>query len=856
VLKAAIKSLFHHKARLAFTALSIVLGVAFIAGTFIYTDTTAAAFDDIFDTAFEGVDVIVTSDSPFQFSEGVYFDASLVDDVASVPGVESAFATLQGLGVQIIDQEGEPLGGNGPPTFAGYLSADPEAWGPITFREGGPPVSDDQIAIDASSAEAAGHVVGDTVSIVSPVAGPLEYSLVGVVAFGDLDNLGGATFSLFDLPTTQMVLGQEGKVDGVQVQAAAGTDINQLIVDIQSILPEGAVAQSAQTAAEEQAAEINEALGFFNTFLLVFAFVALFVGTFIIYNTFRIVIVQRLQELALMRALGSTRRQVLRIVLLEAAIIGALASVLGIFAGILLAFVLRWLFGLFGIDLPAGSLVLAPRTVVVALVVGIGVTLISSFLPAVQASRIPPVAALGRRYAPQRRKPMVIRAVVGVLIVVLGVAQLAAGLFADISDTTAQLSSIGLGAVFVILGVYVLSALFAIPASQIIGAPFAKVLGAAGKLAQRNAGRSPRRVSATAAAIMVGIALISLVAVMAASIRGTIDEIFDSGVTADLVVTPTSSFDLSAGIPPFVAGEVAALPEVQDVSQIQQGVAIVRSVDADGTSEDEEFITGVDDSATGFFAVESVAGVAIPSERGIVVDPNTAESRAWLVGSEVEMLFEATGLHTLTVEGIVEVEITDGIMMSRDGFVLHTEREVDSQVYVQLNPGVTEEEGKTAVGTITDEIATVKVQTLDELQSEFEGQINGILNFFTVLLALTVIIALIGVTNTMSLAVFERRRELGLLRAVGLSRPQTAGMVLTEASIISAFGATLGVLLGIAFAWAILQALSDQGLNAFVIPYLQLIVYVLATSLLAVIFAIWPARRASKLNILEAIAYE
>lgn len=856
MLKAAIKSLLHHKTRLALTGLSIVLGVAFISGTFIYTDTTSSAFDGIFDTAFEGVDVVVTSDSPFSFGQGVYFDEELVDDVAAVPGVALATPTLQGMGVSIIGKDGEVVGASGPPKFAAYIPADPAVWGPVTFRSGGPPVGPDQAAMDVTSAELGDYVIGDTVAVVSTAGGRMEFELVGTTGFGELDNLGGATFALFDLPTTQMVIGQPGKVDGVQVQATAGTDIDVLVVDIQAVLPEGAIAQSAQSVAEEQAEEIQQGLGFFSTFLLVFAFVALFVGTFIIYNTFRIVVVQRLRELALMRAIGSTRSQTLRVVLLEAAIVGLLASAIGIVVGIGLAVLLRAALEGFGIALPSGSLVLAPRTIIVGLVVGLGVTILSSLIPAVQASRVPPVAAMNEGAATPPRKAFTTRAIVGTIVTLAGIGLLLTGLIADIPGTAGQLSLIGIGAIVIILGAYVLSALFAIPAAQIIGAPFAWVFGASGKLAQRNAGRDPRRVSATSAAIMVGIALITLVSVLAASISGTIDDVLDAGVEADLVVLPTNTFDLSAGFSSEVATDIEALPEVTAVAQVQQGPMIIVTEDADGTAEEETFVTGVSDNALDFFDVFAVDGVAIPTENGIVVDINTAEDREWTVGTELNVLFEATGPAILTVEGLVDGAFADGFTLSRAGFEKGLESDADTQVYVQLVDGVSLEDGKAAIEPITAEIPTIEVKTLEEFQSDISGQINSILGLFTGLLALTVIIALIGVTNTMTLAVHERTREIGLLRAVGLDRGQTRRMILTEASIIAAFGATLGVILGIGFAWAVLIPLRDEGFTAFVIPVVSLVIWVAATSILAVLFAIWPSQRAAKLNVLEAISYE
>lgn len=847
MLKSAIKSLLAHKTRLALTALSIVLGVAFIAGTFIYTDTTKKAFDGIFDDALVGIDAVVTNDSEFAFGQGVYFDESVVVDVAEVDGVDAAVASLTGFGVQIIGPDGEAIGGMGPPQFGAFLPSDESINGGFAIREGRAPTGPTEVVIDAASAADGEFAVGDLVPIVSQTSPEREFELVGIAGFGAADNLGGATFALFDLDTVQDLLGLDGQVDGVVVQAVSGTDVDDLVERIQQVLPADAIAQSAQTAAEAQAAEFQDALSFFNNFLLVFAFVALFVGSFIIYNTFRIVIAARLREMALLRAVGSTRSQVIRTVLTEATLIGAASSIVGILGGIGLAFALRAALAGFGIDLPSTSLVLAPRTVVVGLIVGVVVTVASAVFPAIRASRIPPVAAMRIEAAAPRRKSLTVRAIVGVVVTLAGVALLLSGLLGDADNTTVALSLIGFGAAVMIIGAYVLGAVVADPVSRVIGAPFARVFGIAGKLAQRNAGRSPRRTAATGAAVMIGIALISLVTIMAASIRGTIDDVLTGDINAQLVAAPANTFSFNGFTTEF-AEEVTALPEVAGVSRVQLGAAIV------GGSE--QLLGSLDDNAREFFDADSFEGTADLGPTGLIVPKRTAEDNNWTLGSPVELEFEQTGTQTFTVEGIAEGPAWDSITMSREAYAANYAVNADAQVYVMLAAGVTEEQGIAAIQPLADAVPTLEVKTLAQQGEEIADQVDQLLQLITALLAMTVLISLFGVMNTMLLAVYERTREIGLLRAVGLDRTQTRRMVRSEASIIAVFGALLGVVLGVFFAWSVAQALAAEGFTAFVVPVPTLVIWVIVTGVLGLIFSLWPAWRASRLNVLEAIAYE
>ncbi len=848
MLKSAIKSLLAHKTRMALSTLAIVLGVAFIAGTYIYTDTTNEAFGGIFDEAYVGIDVIVTGDSEFSFGQGVFFDESVAEDIAAVPGVDRVEPAIDGFGVQILDRKGEAIGGGGPPQFSGYIPESIEFAGGFELRDGRVATASGEVVIDANSAEDGDYAVGDMVAIVSQSQMAQDFELVGIVGFGEQDNLGGATFALFNLESAQNIIDQPGMITGAYVLADGGVNATALAGQIQDVLPERAKAQSAQAAAEEQALEFEEALGFFNTFLLVFAFIALFVGTFLIYNTFQFVVAQRLRELALMRAIGATRSQVVRTVLLESILIGIIGSVVGLVVGAGLALGLRAGLEAFGIELPSTSLVIQSRTIIVALVVGIIVTAISALIPAVRASRVPPVAAMREEAARPKRRSLTFRTIAGLVLLAIGIGSLLSGLLGDFDNTTASLSAIGFGALIVIIAAYVLSAIVAEPVARVLGAPLAQIQGVPGTLAQRNAGRSPRRTSATAAAIMVGVALIAMVSILNASISGTIDDVLTGDIDAEIIAQPQDTFSF-VGFSPEFADEASELPEVAVTSVIKVGAVIV--------NDSETFLGTLDENAERIFTVDSLQGSLVPGDNGITIPIDTAENNEWTLGTEVVMTFEQTGDQAFTVEGIADSSAVDGtIIISENAYEANFAVNSDSQVYFQLTEGVSIDDGKAAIETVAATSPSIAVKTLDETAEDLKDQLNGILNLITGLLALTLIISLVGVANTMLLSIYERTREIGLLRAVGLDRTQTRRMVRSEATIISIFGAGLGVALGIFFGWAVTQALRTEGFTAFVIPWTGLIFWIVLIAVLGILFAIYPAWRASKLNVLEAISYE
>ena len=849
MLKVTLKSLWAHKLRLSLTALAVVLGVGFISGTFVYTDTIGRAFDGIFDDAFRGVDIVVSGDTELQFGEGVFLPEDEVVALGEVEGVQEVIPFLQGLGVVVLNQEGEPIGGQGPPQFAFSFMETEADTGGFVLREGDYPVGGGDVALDAQTASDNGFEIGDTVNIVSSTSAAQPFTLVGIAGFGDLDNLGGASSSLFDLRTLQVLLEREGQLTGASLQVEPGADVDAVISRIEPELPEGATAVSGQTAAEEQAAEVQEGLAFFNTFLLTFGFIALFVGTFTIANTFRIIVTQRTKELALLRALGASASQVNRMVLLEAIVIGAVASVAGLFVGFGLAILLREALEAFGIALPSAQPTLEPRTIIISLVVGIGVTLVSAVLPARRASRIPPIAALREDLVATPRKALTTRAIAGSATTALGLAVLLMGLFVSFESGPPEIVYVGMGAAVTFIGVSMLSPLIARPVARVVGWPFARLYRVPGKLAQENARRTPRRTSATAAALMIGVTLVTLASVMAASIRATIDDIVGTGIEADVIVRATNSFDPTASFTTDVGDRVAEDESVSEISRQQTGGALFM--------DSEVFIAGIEPNYEDFFPPDGSQGTLSPGPDQVVIDEEIAITNSLTLGSQMELIFEEVGPQTFEVVGLADGDTWTGVIaISREEWVENYGFEADSQVFVRAASGYTPEEVQANITPLIEDVPTATAQTLDELTAEVADQLNQLLNLITGLLALAVIIALIGVTNTMTLSVYERTREIGLLRAVGLSRLQTRRMVRSEASIIAVFGAILGVGLGLFFAWAVLQALADDGFSGFVIPVGTLVLWIIATGLLGIVFAILPAWRASRLNVLEAIAYE
>ncbi|MGZ8784533.1 MAG: ABC transporter permease [Acidimicrobiia bacterium] len=847
--RATVKGLLGHKLRMALTVLAITIGVGFVAGSFVFTDTLGSVFDDLFAGTTEGIDVtvrpVIATGNDFGFSLPERIPAAVLEDVRAVDGVEEATGSLFWF-VQLLDKNGDIASTTGPPTF-GASWTDTNRPGAFSLREGARPSADGQVALDRKTAERLGFSIGDTVQIV--IFGPPEsFTLVGLAGFGEADNLGGAGFALFDLSTAQRLFNSGDAFDTIEVAATPGVSPEALVERIQPILPAKVEAVTAQSVAEEQAAALKEGLGFFNTFLLVFAGIALFVGTFIIQNTFRIIVAQRTRELALFRALGATSRQVTGMVLSEAAIVGVISSGLGLVFGVGLANVLAIAYEFFGGDLPEAALEVRLRTVLVALAVGVLVTLVSALLPARKAASVPPVAAM-RDVESTTFRSMRTRAIAGGAITAFGVALGLLGLFVELPvDWIDPIALVGAGAAVVFIGVAVISPLFTRLVSGTIGAPFPRLFALPGILARENSMRKPRRTAATAAALMIGLALVSLATILAASFRGTVRQVIDDSFRADLVISELGFGGI--GFSPSIADGVALLPEIDTLARTRFGQAAV--------NENPVFVSAVQtDTFLDLFSIDLIdGGFEALTSPSVALRASRAEALGVGVGDTVTMTFARTGVQQLPVVAIWDGQgIQASFLISLETFEANFLEQLDAQVLIALADGATIEEGRAAVESVTGAFPNVQIQDQADFKKQTESQINLILSLIFVMLLLSVFIALLGITNTLSLSIIERTREIGLLRAVGMSRKQVRRMIRWESVIISVFGAVLGIVLGIIFGWAVVRALSDQGL-LFVLPTGQLIGALFAAGVAGVVAAILPAWRASRLNVLEAIAYE
>lgn len=844
--RVAWKGLLGHKLRFALTAFAVVLGVTFVSGAFILTDSMDEAFGDLLETAYGGQDIFVRGDAPVadivqeQAGSRPTLPEEVVDRVAAVPGVATAVPGVEGL-ARIIGPDGEPVGRPGPPTFGFAWTDDAN---PLILREGAPPRTGDQITIDAQSATSTGYTIGDRVPVLLP-DGVREFELVGITGFGDADNLLGATIVTFKLRTAQRLFDLEGQVTEVAVITAAGEDVAALRDRIAAELGPGYdVGTSVDQVAEDQAA-VSEALSFFGTALLVFAAVALFVGGFIISNTFSIVIAQRQREFALLRAVGASARQIRRTVLVEAIVVGVVAAVAGLLLGMAFASGLQALLDAFGISLPASRTIVRPRTVVAAFAVGLGVTVLSSLAPARRAARIAPVEAMRGETLPQGGG-LRGRVLAGAALAVLGVGLLAAGLAGTGPNPVA---TVGAGAAVTLLGMAVLAPIFAVPVASVLGWIPAR-MGIAGRLAQGNAGRDRRRTAATASALMIGLGLVTFVTIFAASIQASVNDTLNEQFRADFIVQ-ADAFGAQP-VPAGLSRELAAEPAVDALVPIRY----TRFLDDDSP----RMLAGTDPARLDrVLALEvtdgAVADLAEPDT--VLVSVSALEDTGRAVGDDFEVTFASGATVTLRIVGAFEGAPLVGAsyLTGLDTMTAHVPRAPDLVLLLAVPDG-TLEQARDAVEQIVAAYPGVTVRDQAAFRQQQEDQISQLLGLMMVLLALAIIIALLGITNTLALSVFERTRELGLLRAVGMTRRQVRRMVRWESVIIAIFGALLGLVVGVGFGGAVVAALRDDGISRLVIPGGQLATYVVAAGIAGLLAAAFPAWRASRLDVLQAVTTE
>ena len=845
--RVTIKGLLAHKLRLALTALAIVLGVTFVSGTLVLTDTLHNTFTSLFDKIYAHIDFEVRGVAAFSGDNGggatrKPISETLLPQVRAVPGVEAADGTVGGY-AQYVAKDGSAITTGGAPTLGLSFASDRQL-SSLTLVAGRGPHGPGQVVMDEGTAKKYHFAVGEQVKILL-IGPPQRFTISGIVRFGSADNLAGATIAAFDLPTAQQLFGQAGTLNAIDVLASPGADKAVVQRDIAKILPHGVEVVSGQTVANEQSSAINTALGFFSTALLVFAFIALFVGGFTIFNTFSIIVGQRTRELALLRIVGASRRQVFRSVLLEAFLVGLVASLVGLGLGVLTAMGLEALLGAFGVTLPSGSLVFQSRTVVAALLVGTGVTLISAISPARRAVRIPPIAAL-QSYQGSSEESSRRRLVIGTLVSLLGIVLLSIGL------TKPAIELVGLGAVAIFLGVGMLLPSIARPMSSFLGRPLAKLVGISGRLGRENSMRSPRRTAQTASALMVGLALVSTIAVFGASLSRSATRSISDAISADYIVTASTKGGPPTGFSAAAAQAAAAVPGVSAVSSIYVGRFEVQHA---VTS-----LTAIPPSAVGstlILRVTAGRGPAALRAGELLIDSTTARSKHLGVGDRVHSVFAETGAQRMRIGGIYKPSILLGsYLTSADFFRSHFRSEkLPYAVLVSTKAGATPAATK-ALSAGLHAYPNLQVQTRAEFEKAQEAQVNQLLGLVYALLGLAILIAMIGIVNTLMLSVFERTHEIGLLRAVGMRRRQVRSMIRSEAVILSIFGALIGIVVGTGLGIALSSSLKDQGITDIVVPFSSLLIFLVLAGLLGLAAASWPARRAAKLNVLDAIAAE
>lgn len=841
MLRATLRSLAAHKLRLLLSGVAVVLGVAFVAGTLVFTDTLQRTFDQLFTQT--DTDVVVTPKQAFDDTSGLggvtaTLPADLVPTVRAVDGMAKAEGFVFATGVTIIGSDGEPVGVMGAPAFGSNWSQDPDL-SPYRLTEGRGPTSDGEVAIDSQSADTGDLAVGDEVTLIT--SGPrVTATLVGIFRYGTSGNLAGASIAAFSTPVAQRLLLPEPGFTSIEGMAEPGVTQEQLALRVSAAVPAGVKVQTGAEVADEQAAAVSEGLQFINIFLLVFAFVALFVGTFLILNTFSMLVAQRTRELALLRAVGATRGQVTRSVLGEAAIVGLLGGLTGLGVGILLAVVLQRLFALIGFDLPSEGLVVAPRTVVVAVLLGLVVTVVAAYLPARRASQTPPVAAM-RTDVSLPARSLRRRAVAGLALFAAGVVALAASPAASGQQAAAL---VGLGALLCLVGAIVFGPVAARPAVRTIGAVFRR--STTGRIAVQNAGRNPRRTATTAVALMIGLTLVTAFGVLGASTTASTDAVIDDVVRTDYLVSSRTFQPFS----PEVAAAVSAVEGVGVVSSVRIAPALVEG--------DQTIVAGVDPATiTDVLALSlSKGSLSELDGGGLLVDDQQATALGYRIGQQVPVVFQ-TGPTTLRVVGVyAQTGGFSGYVVSQRTLEQAGVPVLDQALYVQAAPGTDAAGLRPALEAAIAPFPVVQLQDQTEFKAEIRQQVNQLLTLIYALLGLAVLIAVLGIINTLVLSVVERTREIGLLRAVGTTRRQLRSMIRVESVVIAVFGAGLGIVLGLGFGVALQRAIAEQGIRVLSIPWGLLAAFVLVSGIVGVLAALWPARRAARLDVLQAVTTE
>ncbi|MGW4746365.1 ABC transporter permease [Streptomyces sp. NPDC004290] len=846
-LRLARSSLRAHRRRFLGTFAAVLLGVAFLTGTLVMGDTLRASFDSMFTSATRGTDAVVRSSTTVtapgdgQGTRGPV-DAALADRLATLPAVAAAAPRIEGAG-QLLTADGTPVGGKGPPTLAGNWIEDP-ALNPYRLAEGHAPHAPGEVVVNRGAAKTAGLAVGDTTVLRTP--DPVKVTVVGLATFGGADGMGQVTWTgLTRADAEKHLTARPGEATSVAVRAAPGVSQEELVAALTPALPDGVEAITGQQAAEENTQMVSgRFLDLFTTFLLVFSGVAVLVSVFTIHNTFAVLVAQRTRENALLRAIGAARRQIVTGTLAEALAVGLLAALAGLLTGIGVAAGLQALFPAIGFPFPEGDLVVTGTSLLLPLGVGLAVCAGSALLPAVRAGRTAPLAALRETdvdaSGTSRR-----RALTGGALLATAVGTVLAGVLGTPSLWLASLGAALAVAAFVVLG-----PVAATLAVRVLGRP---LRGTSRGLARRNALRSPGRTAATATALMIGVAVVTLFTVFGASLKATMDRTVDRSFAGDVAIGTPSFGAGGSGLSPRLAPAVAALPEVDTAVGLGRGVAEVDGRGRALTVTDPAALARTLDLGE---VRGSLAGLGTD---GIAVAADEAADSGLAPGRTAVLTFTDGTRHTFTVRAVYQrADLAGDYLVTRAAWAPHRTQDADRLVAVSFRDGVGAREGKAAVTEVADRYGHPEVQTREEYAAASAGGIDMMLTLIYALLALAVLIALLGIANTLTLSVHERTRELGLLRAVGQTRAQLRAMVRWESVLVAAFGTVGGLTLGAFLGWVLVRTTDGSGGSAlaFAVPVVRLAAVALV-GLAAGALAAWrPARRAARLEILRAIATE
>ncbi|MEU0131384.1 MULTISPECIES: FtsX-like permease family protein [unclassified Streptomyces] len=842
--RTALRNVLAHKARLLMTVLAVMLGVAFVSGTLVFTDTLGNAFRNQSAKSYDDVAVAVSTYADGNDEENPGIDEATLAKIRALDGVASATGRVSGF-AGVADPDGKLIGNGWSNTGANFSPGKDGKDRAYTFTDGTAPAKNGQVALDKDTASKGEYRVGDPVRVATN--GPVkEFTLSGIFTTEDGAVNAGGSLVLFDTATAQQLYLKPGVFQDATVTAAAGASDRAVLDAVEPLLPKDATAQTGKALADQQAKDIENGLTSLNTMLLAFAGIALFVGVFLITNTFTMLIAQRTRELALMRAIGASRRQVKRSVLIEAAVVGTLASVIGFALGVALATGLRSAMGVLGGKIPAGPLVVSPLAVGSAFAVGILITVLAAWLPARRAAKIAPVAAMSSVHATASTKSLVVRNSIGGVITLLGAAGIVGG---AVTGGVSGRYLVAAGAFFALIGIIVLIPLLSRPAVALVRPALRKVFGVSGKLASQNAVRNPRRTGATASALAIGLTLVTGISVLGVTLGQAIDKMTTDNIKADYMVSMASgdSLDESALTALAKADGVTALSPQQS-----------SYLEVDGKSGSASGVTPGDVEKV--FSLKTVSGsIGSLKDGRIAIGSKTAKSNGWKTGDTLPVTFDDKKKGELTVGALYEEnDFLSPFMIPKDLADQHstTTRPEIREIWIKTDGGASKAHEQAVVNALGDNPA-MSVMDRQDIRDMFGGFVNTALNIMYGLLAMALLIAVLGVVNTLAMSVFERQQEIGMLRAIGLDRGRVKRMIRLEAVVISVFGAVIGVGLGVFLGWAIGRTLSDDIPGyALVIPWDRLALFLVLAGLVGVLASLWPARSAAKLNMLTAIKTE